>query len=186
MRYFLFLLFCLPSAFVFSQENNNYYVSASRPSDQIEKKFPYNIDLKDVNGKVFNTADLFKKHKEPLVVVFWLTTCFPCRMEIDAYQKKYEQWKKDAKFRMVVVSYDFPNNYENYVKRVAEEKWAWETFHDVRKEFGSVLPGELNGLPQVFIFDKNGEIAYQKRKYYPGDEDVLFKKIVEMNKEMKK
>ena len=66
------------------------------------------------------------------------------------------------------------------------EKWAWETFHDVRKEFGSVLPGELNGLPQVFIFDKNGEIAYQKRKYYPGDEDVLFKKIVEMNKEMKK
>ena len=82
---------------------------------------------------------------------------------------------------MLVISYDFPENYNNYVKRVAEEKWQWETFNDVRKEFGSVLPGELNGLPQVFIFDKDGAIAYQKRKYYPGDEDTLFQKILEMN-----
>ena len=182
MRYLLFLLLLLPSVFVFSQQTPPLYsVATARPSAQIEKKFPYNIDLKDINGKIFNSADLFKKHKEPLVLVFWLTTCLPCRFEIEAYQKKYEQWKRDAKFRMLVISYDFPENYNNYVKRVAEEKWQWETFNDVRKEFGSVLPGELNGLPQVFIFDKDGAIAYQKRKYYPGDEDTLFQKILEMN-----
>lgn len=183
MRYLLILILCFTCTLAFSQQMS---MATARPSDQIEKKFPYNIDLKDVNGKVFNTAKLFKKHKEPLVVVFWLTTCFPCRMEIEAYQKKYEQWKKDAKFRMVVISYDFPQNYDNYVKRVADEKWQWETFNDMRKEFGSVLPGELNGLPQVFIFDKNGEISYQKRKYYPGDEDVLFQKIVEANQVLTK
>ncbi len=180
-KIFFLSLLCLPFL-VLAQDNVQYYTSSARPSDQIEKKFPFNIDLKDVNGKVTNSADVFKKHDVPTVIVFWLTTCYPCRMEIQAYQQKYAQWKKESKFRMLVISYDFPDNYDNYVKRVAEEKWEWETFHDMRKEFGFVLPGELNGLPQVFIFDKKGELVYQKRKYYPGDEDTLYQKIVELNK----
>ncbi len=182
MKKKLTLLLIFISTLVFAQGTTEYYTSTARHPDEIEKKFPFNIDLKDVTGKIVNSKDLLKKHKVPTILVFWLTTCYPCRMEIQAYQQKYAQWKKDAKFRMIVISYDFPKNYDNYVKRVAEEKWEWETFYDVRREFGSVLPGELNGLPQVFVFDKNGELSYQKRKYYPGDEDALFQKVVELNK----
>ena len=40
-----------------------------------------------------------------------------------------------------------------------------------------VMPAGLNGLPQVFVFDKDGTIVYHKRKYKPGDEDVLFEKV---------
>jgi len=43
-----------------------------------------------------------------------------------------------------------------------------------------VMPGALNGLPQTFIFDKNGEIAYHKRKYRGGDEKKLFAKVKEL------
>ena len=44
------------------------------------------------------------------------------------------------------------------------------------------MPGRLNGLPQVFLLDKNGEIVYHKRKYLPGDEDKLFEAIKEANR----
>jgi peroxiredoxin len=174
MRRLVLFLLIFSSQYLFSQENT--------VLSEKDKKFPFNIELKDLDGKTFNTSKVLKKHKEPVVLVFWLTTCLPCRFEIEAYQKKYAEWKKNEKFRMVVVSYDFPERYEEYVKRAKAEKWEWETFHDVKKAFGSVLEGELNGLPQVFIFDKNGEIAYHKKKYYPGDEDTLFQKIVEINK----
>jgi peroxiredoxin len=39
------------------------------------------------------------------------------------------------------------------------------------------MPGQLNGLPQTFIIDKDGNIVYHKRKYRSGDEDLLFEKV---------
>ncbi len=175
------LLFLLSFVLESATAQGNYYVSTARGKEQMAQKFPFDIALKSPEGKEINSAELFKKHKEPTVLMFWLTTCYPCKIEIAAVQEKYAQWKKDEKFRLVLISYDFPQNYENFTKRAKEEKWPWEAYHDVNKEFGSVLPGELNGLPQVFVFDKNGEIAYHKRKYSPGDEDILFAKIKEMN-----
>ncbi|MFZ4542864.1 MAG: TlpA family protein disulfide reductase [Saprospiraceae bacterium] len=160
----------------------DYYVSGARQKNKIKPDFPFDIQLKSPEGKLINSADLFKKHKEPTVLLFWLTTCYPCRLEIAEIQKKYEQWKKEERFRLVLISYDFPQNFANFTKRAEEEKWPWEAYNDVNREFGQVLPGELNGLPQSFVFDKDGKIAYQKRKYTPGDEDNLFAKIKDLNK----
>lgn len=159
----------------------DYYTPTARPKEQMVQQFPFDIQLKSPDGKLHNSAKLFSKHNEPTVFLFWLTTCYPCRMEVAAIQAKYEQWKKEEKFRLVLISYDFPQNFENYTQRAATEKWPWETFHDMNREFGQVLPGELNGLPQAFVFDKDGKIAYQKRKYVSGDEDLLFEKIKALN-----
>jgi peroxiredoxin len=175
------LLFLLSIVLEIATAQGNYYVSTARGKELMVQKFPYDIALKSPDGKQINSAELFKKHKEPTVLMFWLTTCYPCKIEIAAVQEKYAQWKKDEKFRLVLISYDFPQNYENFTKRAKEENWPWEAYHDVNKEFGTILPGELNGLPQVFVFDKDGEIAYHKRKYATGDEDILFAKIKEMN-----
>ena len=45
-----------------------------------------------------------------------------------------------------------------------------------------VMPGELNGLPQIFILDEKGNTVYHHKRYIPGDEDELFAKIKELNK----
>lgn len=181
MKKLFFLLTVMVSFFTEVTFAQNYYASTSRSKEQMAQNFPFDIELKSPEGKIVNSAELFKKHKEPTVLMFWLTTCYPCKMEIAAVQQKYEAWKKDEKFRLVLISYDFPQNYDNFVKRSKEEQWPWEAYNDVNREFGNVLPGELNGLPQVFLFDKNGNIAYTKRKYMTGDEDVLFAKIKELN-----
>ena len=44
------------------------------------------------------------------------------------------------------------------------------------------MPGNINGLPQVFLYDAEGNIVYHKRKYRSGDEDMLFEKIKALNK----
>jgi cytochrome c biogenesis protein CcmG, thiol:disulfide interchange protein DsbE len=174
----VFLYFCCNSYVLNAQ---NYYISTARPKNEMEQVFPFDISLKSPEGKIVNSKKLFKKHTEPTVFLFWLTTCYPCKMEIAAIQQKYADWAAKEKFRIVLISYDFPNNYDNFVKRAQEEKWPWESYHDINKEFGVILPGELNGLPQVFIFDKEGQIAYHKRKYNNGDEDLIFEKIKTLN-----
>jgi cytochrome c biogenesis protein CcmG, thiol:disulfide interchange protein DsbE len=156
--------------------------TAYRPPSQMNKTFPFEIALKDTTGRIFNSAEVLKTEGKPLILMFWLTTCGPCRMELDTYKANYEAWKKEADFRLVVISTDFPQNAENYVKRTKVGEWQFESYHDYNREFGMVMDGELNGLPQVFVYDKKGNITYHHRRFLPGDEVELFAKIKEAGK----
>ena len=153
-----------------------------RQPNEINKIFPFDIALKDTAGTIFNSADVLKTGDKPLVLMFWLTTCGPCRMELDTYKAKFDDWKKETDFRLIAISTDFPQNAENFVKRVKAGEWQFEAYHDYQRAFGMVMPGELNGLPQVFILNKKGEIVYYHKRFVPGDEEELFAKIKEANK----
>jgi len=155
---------------------SQYIKVTSRPKDQIEAKFPFDIDLKQADGNVVKSDAVLQKGK-PTIVLFWLTTCGPCRMEMNAIKGKYERWQEEADFNLVAISTDYQKNYPAFVKRVNEQQFPWQSFNDMHREFRQVMPGRLNGLPQTFLFDKNGEIVYHKRKYRPGDEDKLFEEV---------
>ena len=161
--------------------NSNYIVSTSRQKSEIKQSFPYDIDLRKADGTVFNSSEVFEKGK-PTVFLFWLTTCYPCKIEMNAIQAKFSKWKEETDFNLVAISTDFEKNYGTFQKMVNTKGWQWETYHDFNREFRFVMPGELNGLPQSFILDKNGEIAYHKRKYSSGDEDKLYAKVQELAK----
>ncbi|MEM6316598.1 MAG: TlpA disulfide reductase family protein [Bacteroidota bacterium] len=148
----------------------------------ISTDYPYSIDLKTADGKVVNSADVLKKNGKPSVVMFWLTTCYPCGLELNAIKAKFPQWQEEADFNLYAISTDFPKNAEKFVSRVQSGGWTFEAYHDFNRQFMNVMPAGLNGLPQVFVFDKKGDIVYHKRKYSPGDEDVLFAKVKELAK----
>ncbi len=157
-----------------------YAVSRSRPATKIQGTYPYDIDLKNADSKTVKSDKILAKNDKPTILLFWLTTCFPCSMEMKAIKEKYADWQIEADFNFYAISTDFENNFPKFIQKVEENKWPWETYNDVNREFRQILPGGLNGLPQTFILDKNGDIAYHKRKYRPGDEDVLFAKVKEL------
>jgi cytochrome c biogenesis protein CcmG, thiol:disulfide interchange protein DsbE len=154
---------------------------APRPDEKIKKEFPYDIPLSNQQGQLTNSAKVLSTEGKPTVVFFWMTTCGPCRAEMAAIKGKYEAWQKEAPFKMVAMSIDFPARHEAFKERVQAEGWQWEAYHDWNREFTAVMPGNLNGVPQVFLFDKEGKIVYTTRKYIGGEEDELFAKIKEMS-----
>jgi peroxiredoxin len=158
----------------------NYDVINSRNPEDIKHEFPYDIDLKKADGTVINSSKAFKQDDKPTLLLFWLTTCVPCRYELEAIKEKYQQWQAQVDFNMYAVSTDFPKNFDRFVLRATESGWGWETYHDMNREFMMVMPGELNGLPQTFILDKNGKIVYHKRKFVPGEEEEIFAKLKEL------
>ena len=159
---------------------NNYIQSTSRQKDEIEANYPFDIDLKTSKGKLVNSKDVFPQNGKPTVVLFWLTTCYPCRLEMKAIKEHYPSWISETDFNLIAISTDFPKNHERFYKTVKKEAWPWKSYIDVNREFRWVMPGELNGLPQLFIFDKNGKIVHHKRKYSIGDEHRLYAKIKEI------
>lgn len=142
--------------------------------------FPFDIELKDIEGNIHKSEEVFKANGKPTVLLFWLTTCAPCHMKLNAIKPLYPQWKEEADFNVFAISGDFPKNYEKFVKQTKTKNWEWATYNDVNRGFRDVLPGKLNGYPQTFIFDKDGKLVYQDRKYRPGDEHKLFTKIKEI------
>jgi len=160
-----------------SKRKINYAIDTSRPAQEIKKEYPFDIELKTAAGKIVNSADILKSDGKPTVLLFWLTTCVPCRYEMKAISEKFDGWKKEANFNFYAISTDFQKNYGHFVERVKQSNWSFEAYHDVNREFRYVMPGELNGLPQTFILDKEGRIVFHKKKYRGGDENLLFEKI---------
>ena len=158
------------------RHNTNYSTSKSRAKTDIMQNYPFDLALTDGKGNKTSTEEIFKTGK-PTVVLFWLTTCYPCMIEMGEIKKKYAQWKDETDFNLVAISTDFDKNYDKYLKMAEEKGWPWDVYHDTNREFRKVMPGELNGLPQTFVFDQEGNIAYHKRKYRPGDEDTLYEKV---------
>jgi peroxiredoxin len=159
----------------------NYIVENTRQAEDIDGVYPYDIDLKLADGTIVKSSEILKDNGKPTVLMFWLTTCVPCRYEMKAVNEKYASWQAEEEFNLYAISTDFAKNYESFVRMVDKNDWPWQSVNDMNREFRRIMPGALNGLPQTFILDKNGEIAYHKRKYRSGDEDALFAKIKELN-----
>lgn len=157
-----------------------YYTTVKYDVDSI---FPFNIPLLDIDStKESNSKEVLAvpKKKQPTVIAFWLTTCMPCHRELATYTANYAEWKKQADFRMLAISIDFPHRFREIARIVNEKQFPFEVYWDRDRLFRNVMPGELNGLPQVFIFDKNGNLAYRHKGFRPGDEQELFAKIKEL------
>ena len=148
-----------------------------RPKSEIKAEFPFDIELKTAKGELIRSDELLAKGGHPTVLLFWLTTCYPCRLELAAIEKEFDQWQSETNFQLVAISTDFQKRYPDFVKRVNESNWPWESYNDHKREFRYILPGNLNGLPQVFVFNGRGEITYQKRRYESGDEQLLYEAI---------
>jgi thiol-disulfide isomerase/thioredoxin len=114
---------------------------------------------------------------KPSVVIFWLTTCGPCRTELNTIKANFAAWQREQPFQIVAISEEYPHRFGVFRERVMQEQWPWQAYNDVNHEFANILNGGLNGLPQVFIFDAKGALRYQTRKFTPGDELTLFEQI---------
>ena len=152
----------------------------TRPKNKIQAAFPFDIELKDADGNVTVSNKLFSK-KKATVVAFWLTTCVPCKVELNEYRKKFAEWQQQADFDLFAISIDFPQNHEAFMQMAQRENYPFPTYLDINREFKEILPGELNGSPQVFIFDSVGNIAYHHKRFRLGDEQELFSKILELH-----
>lgn len=154
----------------------SYIMDTARPAGEIDGTYPHDIRLLSVRGDTLLSSEVLPTGK-PVVLLFWLTTCYPCRMELEALQKVWPQWKDSLDFELVAISTDFPRNYPAFFSRVEEQGWPWPAYIDINREFSRILPGGLNGLPQTFFLDSRGRIHGHKRKFRPGDEAELFRML---------
>lgn len=140
-------------------------------------EYPYAVTVKDDQNQAHSTNHILPKADKPTVMMFWLTTCNPCARELKSITQHFDQWQQAVPFHLVAMSEDREENYPAFVERIANEKWPFAAYWDFSRQFKSLMPGSLNGLPQTFIFDKHGKMTWSKRGFLPGDEAMIFEQI---------
>jgi cytochrome c biogenesis protein CcmG, thiol:disulfide interchange protein DsbE len=146
----------------------------TRPKWVLDTLYPYDLTLFSIDSVGKPSKDVLPVGEKPIVLAFWLTTCYPCKMELDAFAQKYYQWKKELDFELVAISIDFPSRFQQIGYVTRQKQYPFPVLWDLYREFTQIMPGGLNGLPQVFVLDKKRNIVYHKRRYTTGDEDTMF------------
>ena len=182
-KFTLVAFFVLLVGSIISAQKLSALQTAPRLPEKIKKEFPYDILLADTSGKQLLSPKILNTKKKLTILTFWATTCGPCRTELKAYNQKWAAWQKQfSDFNLIAVSIDFDERQAAAMAVPKKENWQFASYVDVRREFPLVMPGALNGLPQLFILDKTGKILYQHKGYLAGGEDDLFQKITELGK----
>ena len=143
----------------------------------VDSLYPFRIALIASRGgadtSALTSADLLSPHlgQRPVVLFFWMTTCGPCRGELADLEQRLPAWQAQYDFALVPVSLDFAPRRDAFHARAAD--YPWTSYFDVARAFPSVMPGGLNGVPQIFVYDASGQLIFHRRKYHPGDLEAL-------------
>ena len=129
--------------------------------------------LSDAAGKTVTTASLID-HTTPFVITFWMTTCKPCLKEIDALMDEAADWEEAFPLRIYAVSIDDSRSLQ---RAIAMSK-SWEgitPLFDSNANLRRAL--NVSSAPQVFVFDKDGQLFHTHIGYRPGDELELLAQL---------
>ncbi len=145
--------------------------------EQPSSTYPFGITLTAPADSSQHSTNVLLSGEKPTVLAFWLTTCMPCMAELGAYAQNFAAWQQQVDFRLLAVSIDFPERFAKVRQVANDKKWPFPVYWDGQRAFKNILPGGLNGLPQVFVFDKKGNLVWQHRKYTAGDEVEMFEAV---------
>ncbi len=154
--------FLLLAAFIISGLASNAY--AQLPS----------VKLKDIDGKVVDTATLSNGGK-PFIISFFATWCKPCNRELKAIQEVYADWQDETGVKLIAISIDQAQNIQKVKPLVDGYGWEYDVLLDPNSEFLRAMG--VNMIPHTFIIDGKGKIAESHSGYTDGAEEDLIEKV---------
>lgn len=140
------------------------------------KRIP-SVQLKDMDGNVVNTADLGVDG--PIVFSFWATWCSPCKRELNTIHDLYTDWQDETNVTLVAVSIDDEKTKNSVPMYVNGKGWEYLVLMDPNGDFKRAMG--VNNVPHTFIVDTEGNIVYSHNNYAPGDEEEVYKHLLEVS-----
>lgn len=144
-----FVLFCLPG---FSQN--------TLPSTSLKTLDGSNIDLIS-----------FADNGKTTIISMWATWCAPCKKELDAIAKVYEEWQDKYNVELVAITIDTQRQLAKVKPMVESKGWKYTILSDANNQLRNSMG--VVSIPQTFLVSSSGEIIYSHTGYSTGDEFLL-------------
>lgn len=107
----------------------------------------------DADGNEVHLSDYKGK---PVVLNFWATWCYYCKVEMPDFHKAYEKYP-DVQFLMVNATDGVRETMESAKEYIAQEGFQFDVFYDT--ELDAVNTYYVTGFPSTFFIDKDGNLV---------------------------
>lgn len=107
----------------------------------------------DADGNEVRLSDYRGK---PVVLNFWATWCYYCKVEMPDFDKAYEKYP-DVQFLMVNATDGVQETMDTAKEYIEGEGFRFDVFFDT--EFEAVSAYYVTGFPATFFIDKNGSLV---------------------------
>ncbi|EHR38176.1 TlpA family protein disulfide reductase [Facklamia languida] len=113
-----------------------------------------------IDGKE-EVIDITDNIGRPMVVNMWATWCPPCREEMPAFQKAWEDHKEEVDFFMVNALHSKPSENKEAVDRFVEKhKLTLPIYYDL--DLATMIEVQATFLPTTLFINKEGEIVHHQ------------------------
>ncbi|MDR2972085.1 MAG: TlpA family protein disulfide reductase [Bacteroidales bacterium] len=163
---FLILLFISSLAFGFAQEK----AKATLPS----------VDIKTLDGKIFNTKNI-QNNGKPVLISLWATWCKPCVSELMAINDLYEEWQEETGVVLYAISIDDTKTSAKVAPFVSGKGWDYIVLQDINWDLKRAM--NVVDVPFLCLLNGNGEIVWSHTSYAPGSETEVFELIKKYSSE---
>jgi peroxiredoxin len=119
---------------------------------QDREPFPVDFTLPDLQGNAVSLSNLRGK---VVLLNFWATWCYPCRIEMPSMQALYQDYR-DQGFTILAISSDVKGE-DVVAPFVAEYGLTFPVLLDPGNVVGTRL--RVPGIPMSYLLDKHGRIA---------------------------
>ncbi len=137
------------------------------------------VNIMTLDGKSVNTSEI-KTNGKLIVLSFWATWCKPCVRELSNISELYSDWVEQTGVQFIAISIDDTRSASRIAPMVNAKGWEFDVYNDSNGDFKRAM--NVINVPHTFLLNANGDILYQHTSYNEGDEDQLYKKIIEFTK----
>ncbi len=137
----------------------------------LDGKTAPDFHLAALDGRTLSPAD-FRGRK--LVVSFWASWCGPCKMELPALAKFYQNTHKgDADYEIVSISID--DERTDAETAATQLKLPFPVLLDPASK--TLQTYGVDAIPALFVIDKDGKVLHGQVGFEPGFEFILAQQL---------
>ena len=126
-------------------------VSAMSQENLSKRVIPLpSVDVKTLDGNVFNTKDI-KNDGKPVIICFFATWCKPCMAELKNISDEYEDWQEETGVKIYAVSIDDTRSSSRVAPLVKGQGWDYEFLLDENSDFKRAM--NVGDIPHTFVLD---------------------------------